>query len=285
MDIEPKYTFVPLEQKNYLGINDKIIQELLLKWGIKGNFVIQHFSFNEPFQQYHKYHLAEAFFKDSTVSKLLLTRKGNCWVKEGITATTIEIKPVPCSVLNMSFFNKLKDSENGITYDSGTICKRYDMEIDGFLVSDNLRGILLDEECPQYNLYLKDEREEFIFRIFQLLVLGGVLCQYEDVLDPYLKVTKTIYKDLIRLYSHKCFLFVIQETDMYLIIFRVGKGKDSDLSISTLVLEIVAKDKRGQAYFPCDPFHIQNVGFLLIDSVTREITTFLHQFGEYCISE
>lgn len=27
--------------------------------GIKGNFIIQHFTFNEPFQKYHKYHLAE----------------------------------------------------------------------------------------------------------------------------------------------------------------------------------------------------------------------------------
>lgn len=61
--------------------------------------------------------------------------------------------------------------------------------------------MLLDEECPEYNLYLKDEREEFIFRIFQMLVLGGILCQYEDVLNPYLEVTKAIYKDLVRLYN------------------------------------------------------------------------------------
>lgn len=61
--------------------------------------------------------------------------------------------------------------------------------------------MLLDNECPEYNLYLKDEREEFIFRIFQMLVLGGVLCQYEDTLHPYLNTTKAIYKDLIRLYN------------------------------------------------------------------------------------
>lgn len=61
--------------------------------------------------------------------------------------------------------------------------------------------MLLDEECSEYNLYLKDEREEFIFRIFQMLVLGGILCQYEDVLNPYLEVTKAIYKDLVRLYN------------------------------------------------------------------------------------
>ncbi|KAK1123004.1 hypothetical protein K0M31_008640 [Melipona bicolor] len=161
----------------------------------------------------------------------------------------------------MSFFNKLKDPENAVVHKSGIICKRYDMEIENFLISDNLRGMLLDEECPEYNLYSKDEREEFIFCIFQMLVLGGTLCQYEDVLNPYFKVTKAIYKDLI----------------------KVQKNKDADLSISTVVLQVIAKDSKGQAYFPCDPYHKQNIGFLLIDGITHEITTFLHQFGEYCL--
>lgn len=32
-----------------------------------------------------------------------------------------------------------------------------------------------------------------------MLVLGGILCQYEDILNPYLEVTKAMYKDLIKL--------------------------------------------------------------------------------------
>lgn len=59
----------------------------------------------------------------------------------GIQASTVEIKQVPCSVLNMMFFNKLKDPNNGITYSSGTIRKRYDMQVEDFLVSDNLHGV------------------------------------------------------------------------------------------------------------------------------------------------
>ncbi|XP_012348747.1 cilia- and flagella-associated protein 300 [Apis florea] len=163
----------------------------------------------------------------------------------------------------MSFFNKLKDPKNGIVHKSGAICKRFDMEIENFLISDNLRAMLLDEECPEYNLYLKDEREEFIFFIFQMLVLGGILCQYEDILNPYLEVTRAMYKDLI----------------------KVQKNEDTDLSISTVVLQVVAKDSKGEAYFPYDPSHMQNIGFLLIDGITHEITTFLHQFGEYCLSQ
>lgn len=58
--------------------------------------------------------------------------------------------------------------------------------------------MLLDEESSEYLLYVGSEREEFIFRIFQMLVLGGELCQYEEELKPYLKCTKNLYKDLIR---------------------------------------------------------------------------------------
>lgn len=58
--------------------------------------------------------------------------------------------------------------------------------------------MLLDEECDQYSLYSPEERQEFIFRIFELLVLGGSLCQYEEQLKPYIEVTKRIYKELVR---------------------------------------------------------------------------------------
>ncbi|XP_071648214.1 cilia- and flagella-associated protein 300 [Temnothorax longispinosus] len=260
MEIDPKFTFVPLNEKIYVGINDKNTQEYLCKWGLKGNFVIQNFSFNEPFQQYHKYQLADAFFKDDTVAKALLSKQGCAWVKQGIRASNVQVKQVPCSVLSMSFFNKLKDPDNGIVHNSGIICKRYDLQVEDFLVSDNLRGMLLDEESEEYSLYSEDERLEFAFRIFQMLVLGGTLCQFEDVLQPYLDVTKNIYKDLIRVQK---------------------QNTSNDLFVSTLVLEIVAKNGKGQDYFPSDSSNRQNIAFLLIDANSREITTFIHQYGGY----
>lgn len=146
--------------------------------------------------------------------------------------------------------------------------------------------MLLDEESEEYNLYSKDEKHEFAFRIFQMLVLGGILCQFENALQPYLDVTKTIYKDLIRLLIFKI-KFNKNEKYRNFIYFivssRVQKQNTSnDLFVSTLVLEIIAKDDKGQDYFPFDSSNKQNIGFLLIDANSREITTFIHQFGGYC---
>ncbi len=37
----------------------------------------------------------------------------------------------------------------------------------------------------------------FIFSLFKHFCLGGQVCQYEDEIQPYLDVTKSVYKELI----------------------------------------------------------------------------------------
>lgn len=67
---------------------------------------------------------------------------------------------------------------------------------------------------------------------------------------------------------------------------RVQKQNTSnDLFVNTLVLEIIAKDDKGQDYFPFDSSNKQNIAFLLIDANSREITTFIHQYGGYCSAD
>ncbi|XP_011298111.1 uncharacterized protein C11orf70 isoform X1 [Fopius arisanus] len=255
MEVEPKYTFFLAPEKNYPGLNDKSIAQLIQKWGL--NLMIQNFVFNEPFHQYHKYLLAEAFFKNNEVSKYLKIWDGKySFSEQGIVANEVEINQIPCTVLSMEFFERLKNPENNIVYNSGSIRQKCEEQIDGIFVSDNLRKMLLDEESNEFRLFSKTERTEFIFKIFQMLILGGEYCQYEEQLEPYLECTKKIYKDLV----------------------RVHKLEDTNTpTISTMILEVIAK--RDEPYFPKAPTHKQNIGFLLIDRNTREITTLLHQFG------
>lgn len=58
--------------------------------------------------------------------------------------------------------------------------------------------MLLIDDSDNYCLYSDSERDEFLFRIFFHICLGGRFNQYEDEIQPYLDVTKQVYKDLIR---------------------------------------------------------------------------------------
>ena len=53
------------------------------------------------------------------------------------------------------------------------------------------------EDSDDYDLYNDGERDEFLFRLFKHLSLGGSICQFEDEVTPYLNMTKQLYKDLI----------------------------------------------------------------------------------------
>ena len=53
------------------------------------------------------------------------------------------------------------------------------------------------------------------------------------------------------------------------------------MEVGTMVLEVIAKDDKNVAYFPCNPEHKQNIAFLLIDSNRRVVKTITHQSSGY----
>lgn len=58
--------------------------------------------------------------------------------------------------------------------------------------------MLLLEDSDNFECYSDNERDEVLFKLFFHLVIGGPICQYEDTIQPYLDVTKSLYKDLIK---------------------------------------------------------------------------------------
>ncbi|XP_034937312.1 cilia- and flagella-associated protein 300-like isoform X2 [Chelonus insularis] len=217
----------------------------------------QSFLFNEPFQQYHRCHFAEAFFKDRFVAeKLKIWDPSSSVFKEpGIIASEVDVRPVPCTITSMIFFEKLNDPKNEIVHESGSIRPSHYDYIDDILIPNCLRAMILDDANDKYHLYSKSERAEFIFRIFRMLVLGGSCCQYEDDLKIYLNITKALYKTFV----------------------RVGLTSDqNDIEILSTILEVVAK--KDEPFYPWNPKHPQNIGYLIIDPINREVTTFLHQY-------
>ncbi len=59
------------------------------------------------------------------------------------------------------------------------------------------KKVLVLDDSDNYDIYSSKERNEFIFRLFKHLSIGGHICQFEDTIQPYIEVTKSIYKDLI----------------------------------------------------------------------------------------
>ncbi|OXB57872.1 hypothetical protein ASZ78_016446 [Callipepla squamata] len=184
-----------------------------------GSLAVQAFSFDQQFKPYQKDEFLMAFFNDQNVnSNLKLLSASGQWTTLGSKVTKVEATLVPCTQVSMSFFDRLYTE--GIVRENGDIVKCYDEYYDDILISDELRKVgtaasnpyhvipqqlppeallvLLLEDSDHYDIFSESDRKEFLFCLFKHLCIGGALCQFEDVLGPYLETTKALYKDLVR---------------------------------------------------------------------------------------
>ncbi|XP_069325124.1 cilia- and flagella-associated protein 300 isoform X2 [Eulemur rufifrons] len=191
-----RYYFRFLPQKTFQFLSAPETTSRFRQWSMLGRIEAQAFGFDQTFQAYRKDDFLMAFFKHPNVipNLKLLSDSSGQWVTLGTEVKKIEAINVPCTQLSMSFFNRLYDED--IVRDSGHIVKCLDSFCDPFLISDELRKVLLMEDSEKYEVFSQPDREEFLFCLFKHLCLGGALCQYEDVINPYLETTKLIYKDL-----------------------------------------------------------------------------------------
>ncbi|XDA84053.1 hypothetical protein R6Z07F_013877 [Ovis aries] len=193
------YSFRFLPQKTFQSLSTPQTTSRLRQWSMLGRIEAQAFGFDQTFQTYRKDDFVMAFFKDPNVipNLKLLSESSGEWLTLGTEVKKVEAINVPCTQLSMSFFNRLYDE--AIVRDNGYIVKCLDSFCDPFLISDELRKVLLVEDSEKYEVFSQPDREEFLFCLFKHLCLGGALCQYEDVINPYLETTKLIYKDLVRI--------------------------------------------------------------------------------------
>ena len=75
----------------------------------------------------------------------------------------------------MDFFDRLMT--NQVVRESGNIRKCFDEVCGDFIISDELRKLLLLEDSDNYCIYSDEEREEFLFRMLKHLALGGPVNQ------------------------------------------------------------------------------------------------------------
>ncbi|XP_068037539.1 cilia- and flagella-associated protein 300 isoform X2 [Anomalospiza imberbis] len=196
-----------------------------------------------------------AFFNDQSVnSSLKLLSASGQWTTLGSEVTKIEATVVPCTQISMSFFDRLYSE--GIVREAGTIVKCYDDYYDDIVISDELRKVLLLEDSYHYDLFTQLDREEFLFCLFKHFCIGGTLCQFEDVVDPYLETTKAFYKDLV----------------------SVQKNPETkEIRIISTVFRVSAYDANGLCY-PSSKSHQQTFAYLIVDPCKRHVNILYHCF-------
>ncbi|XP_052607790.1 cilia- and flagella-associated protein 300 isoform X3 [Peromyscus californicus insignis] len=265
------FRFLP--QRTFSSLSTREITSRLRQWSMLGRIQAQAFSFDQTFQPYQKDDfvmvgmgrsllillgaLHDAFFKDPNVipNLQLLSDSSGQWTTLGTEVKNIEAINVPCTQLSMSFFQRLYD-EN-IVRESGHIVKCLDSFCDPFLVSDELRKVLLMEDSEKYEVFSPLERDEFLFRLFKHLCLGGSLCQYEDMLKPYLETAKLIYKDLVSVRKHP---------------------RTKEIQITSSVFKVKAYDSAGVCY-PSAKEHEQTFSYFVVDPIKRHVNVLYHCYG------
>lgn len=251
-----KFSFQYLSSKKFSSVDCKESQELFLKWSMKGRICAQMYSFDQSFQAYEKDSFIMDFLTDPNVlHSLRVVSSSGGWSSLGVKATSITGEVVPCTVLSMTFFDRLHD--DNVVRESGAIQKCFDEFYQDIVVSDELRKMLLIDDSDHYCLYSDTEREEFLFNIFKHICLGGKLCQYEDNVEPYLEITKQIYKDLISVQKN---------------------SETKELNIISHVFKVTAKNDDCLIY-PADREHDQNFAYLIVDPFKRHVTVFYHNYG------
>ncbi|XP_059171136.1 cilia- and flagella-associated protein 300-like [Physella acuta] len=251
-----KFSFLPIA-KSFASIEGKENQEYFLKWSMKNSLQAKLFTFDQCFQAYEIKKFALDFFRDPhVISNVQVPSDSGKFVSLGNKASSVEVQSIPCTVLTMAFFDKLLDGE--IARESGDIKKCYDEYQEEITISDNLRQMLLNEDSDVYCQFNEKEREEFLFMLFSHVCIGGRLCQFEDNVQPYLDVTKSLYKDLI----------------------SVQKNPETkELSILSQVFKVTCYDDKGGSYFPSSRRHRQNFAYLIVDPLKRTVICLSHTFG------
>ncbi|XP_040928752.1 cilia- and flagella-associated protein 300 isoform X2 [Betta splendens] len=217
-----------------------------------GRITAQSYSFDQSFYPYNSEQFAQCFFRDPGVISSLRKMEAGVWVLLGRPLVSVSVEVVPCTAVSMELFDPIYSC--GILRPSGHIVKCFH---DVYPDYDELRQMLQEEDSDHYYVVGREQREEFLFRIFRHLCLGGELCQYEDTINPYISTTKQVYKDLISVQKHP---------------------ETKKITVVSTVLKVCAYDELGQCY-PAREEEEQTFAYLIVDPYKRHVTLFSYFYG------
>mmetsp|Transcript_43601 Transcript_43601/g.87249 ORF Transcript_43601/g.87249 Transcript_43601/m.87249 type:complete len:272 (-) Transcript_43601:389-1204(-) len=240
------FTFTALD-KGFESLKTPEAAELLNKWNLDEFMRSKVFRFDQAFSVEQ----IDAFLLDFFASPAVQEAAPVCVGTGGHWSTLGEVKPgavkhqrLATTVLRLDFFDRLREARVVI---EGDIAKCLDVQCGEVLVSDRLRRLMLDDEDEGWDLFSEAERSELIFHIVKRLAIGGGMNQYEDKIDPYLNMTRALYKDLV----------------------SVQKTKSGTLAVSSLTYAISDVAGSSASLFPRPSPH--NFCYVTVDPLARRV--------------
>jgi len=251
------FKFTPVEASAFPLQKEREHKDLMQKWGLDRCCEYRSFRFDERFTVAKIDAFTHDFFHDANVQATLrtATSRGEM-VRGGLQGTTTPPQMssiatlVPTTKVRMDLFNKIK--EEGLANEATGRMRGCMPELfDGVECDTLVREMLLNEDSEHYLLYDDEEKDEFLFRIFRHLIIGGGMCQADELLPPYLETTRQLYKSLVK-------------------VRKVARETGPKIEVTSKIIAIQATPKQLPGLFPKDSDY--NLCYLIIDAGTRKVT-------------
>ncbi|CAI8019473.1 Cilia- and flagella-associated protein 300 [Geodia barretti] len=115
MGEEERFEFhqLPRDVESEVRAQAKDTAELFEKWGLSGRMKFATFLYNSHFQSYQKDSFTLDFFQSPVVNSVLTMPSSSghpAPLSMASAVTSVEVDQVPCTLLSMNFFDRLKSS-------------------------------------------------------------------------------------------------------------------------------------------------------------------------------
>lgn len=98
-------------------------------------------------------------------------------------------------MLNLNFLDTVESE--GLVSKSGRISPTFGEVIHSVEIVNLIRDAWLNQDGEYYSVFDEDMRRELLVQLFNMLVIGGSLNQYDDMIAPYRDCTKELYKEVV----------------------------------------------------------------------------------------
>jgi hypothetical protein len=164
---------------------------------------------------------------------------------------------VPTTQVRMDFFNRLRE-EGMVAGEAGRIRQCMPEYYDGVESGSMLREMALNEDSEHALVYDDDEKDEFLYRVFRHLIIGGGMCQPDESIEPYFRCTREIMKGLLTVKKVKS-----SGVD------ADGSASKAKVVVTSQVIAVDGTERDVPGLFPKDSPH--NLCYLIVDPSKRRV--------------